>query len=103
MPLTESEVDIDESLDERAGFFTHYVLNVSWCPTSCMCIYNVMLLQQLCYPHLFPLYTVGSELVSHYVVTRGPSGNPNDGFCGRKITVIVDAVSCILCLHPIDY
>ena len=33
--LTESEVDIDASLDERAGFFTHYVLNVSWCPTTC--------------------------------------------------------------------
>ena len=34
--LTQSEIDISESLDERAGFFTHYVLNVSWCPTTCM-------------------------------------------------------------------
>ena len=33
--LIQSEVDISASLDERAGFFTHYVLNVSWCPSTC--------------------------------------------------------------------
>ena len=35
--LSDSEVDVRFTPDERAGFFTHSVLNVSWCPSNCMC------------------------------------------------------------------
>ena len=35
--LSDSEVDVSVTPDERAGFFTHYVLKVSWCPSNCMC------------------------------------------------------------------
>ena len=33
--LKESDLDITRALDERVGFFSHYVLNVSWPPTNC--------------------------------------------------------------------
>ena len=38
--LSDSEVDVSVTLDERAGFFTHSVLNVSWCPSNCMCLFD---------------------------------------------------------------
>ena len=35
LALTEDQVTLAYDRDERAGFFTHYVLNVSWCLSSC--------------------------------------------------------------------
>ena len=91
MALTESEVDISASLDERAGFFTHYILNVSWCPTTCMYLRVPYLISApIDYlPNSSLPYTVGTEQVLHYVVTR----NPGRGGCGKEVTVTADAVS----------
>lgn len=33
--LTEEQVALTSCRDERAGFFTHYVLNVLWCLSLC--------------------------------------------------------------------
>ena len=38
--LSDSEVDVRFTPDERTGFFTHSVLNVSWCPSNCMCLFD---------------------------------------------------------------
>ena len=38
--LSDSEVDVRFTPDERAEFFTHYLLNVSWCPSNCMCLFD---------------------------------------------------------------
>ena len=38
--LSDSEVDVSDTPDERAGFFTHSVLNVSWCPSNCMSLFD---------------------------------------------------------------
>ena len=35
VPLTVAQVQIESRRDERAGFFVHPVLDVSWCPTPC--------------------------------------------------------------------
>ena len=94
MALTQSEVDISASLDERAGFFTHYVLNVSWCPTTCTYIhtrsFSTVPLYTLYAQLFFPIFHIGTEQVSRYVVTRNPGG----GDCGRTVSVTADAVSC---------
>ena len=98
MALTQSEVDIDDSLDERAGFFTHYVLNVSWCPTTCT--YRGFLAAIFDFiPQLFLLpCTLGTEQVARYVVTRSTTNTGEGKYCGETVTVVVDAVSCMLCL-----
>ena len=99
--LTQSEVDISASLDERAGFFTHYVLNVSWCPTTCMyihtCTWSFSSEPIACVSNSSFLYPIGTEKVLHYVVTRNPGGED----CGRTVSVTADVVSCtgMLCLH----
>ena len=100
MALTQSEVDIDESLDERAGFFTHYVLNVSWCPTTCTYIhtrsFSTVPIYTL-YTHFSFLYSIGTEKVLHYVVTRNPGG----GDCGRTVSVTAEVVSCTGTAMPV--
>ena len=93
--LTQTEVDISASLDERAGFFTHYVLNVSWCPTTCT--YRVYW-QLHCIFDFIPLCTPGTEQVARYVVTRSTTNTGDDKYCGETVTAMVDAVSCMLCL-----
>ena len=92
MALTQSEVDISALLDERAGFFTHYVLNVSWCPTTCTYIHTWSFSSEpiACVSNSSFLYSIGTEQVSHYVITR----NPGDRDCGRTVSVTADVVSC---------
>ena len=45
-----------------------------------------------------PCAALGTELVSHYLITRSPSGHPAGRYCGETVTVSADAVSFVLCL-----
>ena len=87
--LEESDIDISHALDERAGFFSHYVLNVSWCPTSCK--WNTCAFFKI----LYVLCAPGIEVVSHYIVTRTSVA----GRCGDNVNETVERVSLLCHLH----
>ena len=81
--LENSEVDITYVPDERAGFFTHVVWNVTWNLTSCTC---------LCTHDLGCLrwhsLLSGQEKVTGFTVTV----DPRECNCGETLQQTVDSV-----------